>query len=225
MNPQQLIEMNNEKRELLTEENERIYSNMLVYIRMASIAEHHVEEVLIDVLDHLLDAQEYGETAYDVFGKNPKEYCDELIEALPKYTLWQEIYAYRFIPYLLLCITFSLEVISVVIARIFEHPREEVQTFIINPLGILCEFFFVFLLLVLAQKYIRKSAFKQDKETIRSLFLPWLITSIIIGCVIGGNILFKKLGWLTFSVPLGLGILLSILSYALYKISFNRREK
>jgi DNA-binding ferritin-like protein (Dps family) len=224
MDPKELIELNNEKRELLTEENKEIYGNMLTYIRMANIAEHHTEEVLMDVLDHLLDAQERGKTAHDVFGKDPKAYCDELIDALPKYTFWQGIRAYMFVPYLLLCISFSIEAIGVIIARIFDHPREEMQTFFINPLGIMSLFICSFLLLFLAQNYLRNFAFKEEKKTFRSFFVPWLVLTLLSIGAIGGNILFRKLGWLMLPVPLWLGIVLSILWYVLYKVSFNRRE-
>lgn len=81
----ELIEGNNVKRELLTKENEKYYSNLLMYIRSRlSISEHSTEEVLMEMLDHLLEGQEEGKTAKKIFGENPKEYADELIRQLPK---------------------------------------------------------------------------------------------------------------------------------------------
>ena len=81
----ELIEENNVKRDLLTEDNEKYYSNLLMYIRSRlSISEHSTEEVLMEMLDHLLEGQEEGKTANKIFGDNPKQYADELIRQLPK---------------------------------------------------------------------------------------------------------------------------------------------
>lgn len=82
---EQLIEENNRKREMLTEENEKYYSDLLLYIRtQISLSEQQSEEVLMEMLDHLLEGQEEGKTAKQIFGDNPKAYADELIEQLPK---------------------------------------------------------------------------------------------------------------------------------------------
>lgn len=80
-----LIEGNNSKRKLLTDENEKYYSNLLMYIRSRlSISERSTEEVLMEMLDHLLEGQDEGKTAAEIFGDDPKEYADELIGQLPK---------------------------------------------------------------------------------------------------------------------------------------------
>lgn len=81
----ELIEQNNNKREDLNEENLAVYEDFLVYVRTdLRIDEHASEEVLMDLLDHLLEGQHYGKSAAEVFGSNPKAYADELIENLPR---------------------------------------------------------------------------------------------------------------------------------------------
>ncbi|MBW8352160.1 DUF1129 family protein, partial [Bacillus sp. IITD106] len=85
MNAKELIEENNRKRELLTKENEAYYSDMMIYIRVQmSLSEQQSEEVLMEMLDHLLEGQEDGKTASDIFGDDPKAFADEIIEQLPK---------------------------------------------------------------------------------------------------------------------------------------------
>ncbi|MFS0788310.1 DUF1129 family protein [Shouchella sp. 1P09AA] len=79
-----LIEANNKKREALTEENKRIYEDFLMYLRTdIRIAEQEAEEVLMDILDHLLDAEKEGKSAHHLFGDDPKAYAEELIAYLP----------------------------------------------------------------------------------------------------------------------------------------------
>jgi len=85
MNAKQLIEDNNRKRELLTTENEEYYGDLLLYIRLKlTLSEQQSEEVLMELLDHLLDAQEAGKTAREIFGDDPKGFADAIIEHLPK---------------------------------------------------------------------------------------------------------------------------------------------
>ncbi|WAA12860.1 DUF1129 family protein [Fervidibacillus halotolerans] len=84
MNSKHLIELNNRKRKLLTEENERYYSDMLLYIRLQfRLSEQASEEILMELLDHLLEGQKEGKTARDIFGDDPKAYADEIIRQLP----------------------------------------------------------------------------------------------------------------------------------------------
>ncbi|MGV3487510.1 MAG: DUF1129 family protein [Tuberibacillus sp.] len=85
MTVQQLIEENNQKRKQLTKDNEEYYSEMLVYLRFHfTLSERHTEELLMELLDHLLDGQAQGKSAQELFGDDPKAYCDEMIEQLPK---------------------------------------------------------------------------------------------------------------------------------------------
>ena len=85
MDAKELITLNNEKRELLNAENEAYYDNVLIYIRMqVGISEQQTEELVMELLDHLLEAQEAGKSAEEVFGDNPKAYCNEMIAQLPK---------------------------------------------------------------------------------------------------------------------------------------------
>lgn len=84
MKVQEMIRLNNEKRKLLTEENETAYGDMLVYIRSNSNkSEQQTEEVLLELLDHLLEAQKEGKSAWDVFGDELSCYCDEIIAEIP----------------------------------------------------------------------------------------------------------------------------------------------
>lgn len=80
----ELIEENNHKRELLNVENEKVYEDILLYLRTdLRIDEHAGEEMLMDLLDHLVEAQEDGKSAKELFGESPQKYADELIENLP----------------------------------------------------------------------------------------------------------------------------------------------
>src|SRR5699024_6578289 len=85
MNTKELIEMNNEKRKKLTKENESYYSDILIYVRLTlELSEHSTEEALMEILDHLLEGQDAGKTATDIFGKDPIAYAETTIDELLK---------------------------------------------------------------------------------------------------------------------------------------------
>jgi uncharacterized membrane-anchored protein len=85
MNAKKLIEENNGKREMLTKENEAYYGDMLLYIRLQMLlSEQQSEEILMELLDHILEGQEEGKSAKEIFGEDPKGYANEIIQQLPR---------------------------------------------------------------------------------------------------------------------------------------------
>ncbi len=111
MNAQDMIELNNKKRELLTSENEAAYGDMLVYLRISNVPEQQMEELLLEILDHLIEAQAENKNAYDIFGDNLQSYCDELISALPTQTKLEKASLIGFSISLLLAIQFGINAI------------------------------------------------------------------------------------------------------------------
>lgn len=85
MKAKDLVRLNNERRAQLSKENLQYYEDMLVYIRLSyNKSEQETEEILSELLDHLLEAQAEGRTAADIFGDDPKKYADSIVGELPK---------------------------------------------------------------------------------------------------------------------------------------------
>lgn len=87
MNSDKLINENNQLRENLNSENKRYYEDLLVYIRSKSMfnREKDVEQLLLDMLHDLIDAQNNGQSAEFYFGRDPKSLADEILQTLPKH--------------------------------------------------------------------------------------------------------------------------------------------
>ena len=81
----ELIETNASLQDSLTKENEKYYGNLLIYIRTMAVFRDvkKSEELLLEVLRDILDAQEQGFSAEEYFGENPKKVADEIIKELP----------------------------------------------------------------------------------------------------------------------------------------------
>ncbi|KIL53181.1 DUF1129 family protein [Jeotgalibacillus campisalis] len=84
------IELNNKRRKELTPQNEAFYKNILLYVRGSNVDQRAGEELLLELLEHLIDAQARGKKAVDVFGLHPEEYCKKLVDALPKASIKQK---------------------------------------------------------------------------------------------------------------------------------------
>ncbi|MCM0599076.1 DUF1129 domain-containing protein [Periweissella fabalis] len=84
MRTSELIEKNNELRQLLNPENKQFYSDFLVYMRFKTVIKDSftVEILLLEILNDILDAQDEGTNAVQYFGKNPKQVADELLVTL-----------------------------------------------------------------------------------------------------------------------------------------------
>lgn len=84
MNATVLINKNNERRKALSSHNLGYYENLMQYIRVSNKEEYATEEVLLEMLEHLIEAQQEGKQAEEVFGKSPKQLADEIVDTLPK---------------------------------------------------------------------------------------------------------------------------------------------
>jgi len=169
-----LIQLNNKKRKQLTKENLKYYENILVYIRLSySKNEQETEEILSDLLNHLLEAQAEGKTAEEVFGDEPKQYADEIIGELPgMLTKKRTLFITMFILYFLATYTISSGAFVLILYYVFnlgELIREIyigsvlIQTLILVPITL-------FLGYILIQ-YIRWSCFKQINKVAEFLLL------------------------------------------------------
>lgn len=85
MKTSDLIKENAALQETLTKENNEYYGNLVIYVRVMSLFrdEKKSEELLLEVLHDILDAQNQGISAEQYFGKNPKKIADEIIKQLP----------------------------------------------------------------------------------------------------------------------------------------------
>ncbi|MGE7881095.1 DUF1129 family protein [Bacillus sp. NPDC094077] len=220
MNAKDLIELNNQKRKLLTTENETLYSDILIYIRLAKVPEYQAEELLIEILDHLIEAQQEEKSAYDIFGDDLQAYCDELIAALPKQSLWEQLSIPLFITCYLLAIYFA---ISSVIAFVLPLFSNEARFKFIH-----IDFIFLFVFTISIHLVIRfifdfinTDLFNKSTNILKHIGHFFIRHSTWI-LFIGIPFLFIKKPYTTLQISPWIGALLAISCYVLYKIFFKK---
>lgn len=178
MNAKKLIEENNRKRQLLTPENEAYYSDLLIYIRLKfTLSEQQSEEVLMEMLDHLLDGQKAGKSAKDIFGDDPRGYADEIIALLSKEEKRE------LIPFLGGIISYIVGWVLIIRGVLFLvlTPFTEVNTAVypISVLFIACVIAgFITLTIVYIFKLIERSLFKEKQSTLKDTIKAGLIGAV-----------------------------------------------
>lgn len=220
MKAKDMIELNNKKRALLTKENEAAYGDMLVYIRLANIPEQQVEELLLEILDHLLDAQEENKNAYDIFGNDLQAYCDEIITALPKQNSWQRIATPAFMGSYLLAIFFAINSLAAFILPFFSN-NERFQSVHVNLIFIFVILIAIQLLIRFVFDFIKGDLFNHHTSNWKRIkgFIfqqsPWFILITI-------SLFFIEHPFFNYQLSPWIGASLAIMLYLFYKLFYRR---
>ena len=223
MKAQELIDLNNQKRELLTEENKKYYEDMLIYLRLSfQKSERETEELLNELLDHLLEAQEEGKDVKELFGDNPKQYANELLGEMPK-AITKDMFGL----FLLATVSFFASVllfkgvINSIIYYVFGKGDEMQEVFLGSAIVesiVSLVIAFVFLYAVIS--YLKWATFKNLNKFL-DFFYTWLIGVVSFGIYF---VLFYFLPGFgpRFEIPIYTsiiaGVLLGLVGYGIYKV-------
>ncbi|MCI5920100.1 MAG: hypothetical protein MRZ75_12360 [Roseburia sp.] len=102
---------NNRLDEQILEENQEKFTDMICYLRGSDLTDYDVESVRHDLTEMVLAAQERGEGIDAVIGEDYKEFCDSVIETLPKKTPKQKLVEKLDMICLCLSILFAINIV------------------------------------------------------------------------------------------------------------------
>lgn len=201
----ELLKKNNENEKNILEENDEIYTNMIVYLRGANISEYNQEKVREDLIAMILDGQERGDDIQKVIGENYKEICDEIIAEIPKKTVKENVmYALM----LTLDIVWIVGVISVIKTLIIMLAKNSKDMTFVFSLGDLISWGMSVFVAYLVVYYICSTTFREkERETnkVLSFIIIWFICCIILCAIILPSLLIKET---IFSVHIGVAALI-----------------
>lgn len=201
----ELLKKNNENEKNILEENDEIYTNMIVYLRGANISEYNQEKVREDLIAMILDGQERGDDIQKVIGENYKEICDEIIAEIPKKTVKENVmYALM----LTLDIVWIVGVISVIKTLIIMLAKNSKDMTFVFSLGDLISWGMIVFVEYLVVYYICSTTFREkERETnkVLSFIIIWFICCIFLCAIILPSLLIKET---IFSVHIGVAALI-----------------
>ena len=90
----QLLEENNLREKQLSPENQKVLTDIVVYLRGSSSPTDRQEQVRRDILDMLLEGEKRGQSAQEVIGEDYQTFCDQILAELPRRSAGQRtVYA------------------------------------------------------------------------------------------------------------------------------------
>ncbi|OAB36064.1 DUF1129 family protein [Paenibacillus glacialis] len=104
-----MIKENNRLREQMTPGNKDYFEDIVVYFRTSDVDQIQSEQLLLELAHQLLEAQEQGINARQLFGPNAEEYSRIKVQILPKRKTIEGIQYYVMIPWIALTIFFFME--------------------------------------------------------------------------------------------------------------------
>lgn len=87
----QLRKRNNQMEEKLSYENQDILTDIVVYLRTSGISNYQQETIRQDIITMMIDGETRGLDMHDVIGDNYKEFCDNIIQEIPKRSLKEKV--------------------------------------------------------------------------------------------------------------------------------------
>ena len=215
----ELLKKNNENEKNILEENDEIYTNMIVYLRGANISEYNQEKVREDLIAMILDGQERGDDIQKVIGENYKEICDEIIAEIPKKTVKENVmYALM----LTLDIVWIVGVISVIKTLIIMLAKNSKDMTFVFSLGDLISWGMIVFVAYLVVYYICSTTFREkERETnkVLSFIIIWFVCCIILCAIILPSLLIKVT---IFSVHIGVAALIFGAIFVISRIMASR---
>lgn len=218
MTEKEMVKLNNEKRKLLTPENEAAYGDMLIYLRFTSFPQKQMEELLLEILDHLLEAQEDDKNAHDIFGEDLKAYCDELINSSEHQNLFQQAAVIGFAVSLLLAIQIGYDTFTTLMQKLFTDTNHlgipfSIPGTILSAIVLTIGSFITFSLFRRFSFTILVS-WHQKVLLILSAFIPFVLS-------IFSNVFFKTQPYLFYNLSIWQGALVTLSFYILYKFLYK----
>ncbi|PQZ58703.1 hypothetical protein CQZ94_05170 [Bacillus sp. MYb209] len=218
MTEKEMVKLNNKKRKLLTPENESAYGDMLIYLRFTSVPQKQMEELLLEILDHLLEAQEDGKNAHDIFGEDLKAYCDELITSSEHQNSFQQAAVIGFAVSLLLAIQIGYDTFTTLMQKLFTDTNHlgipfSIPGTILSAIVLTIGSFITFSLFRRFSFTILVS-WQQKVLLILSVFIPFVLS-------VFSNVFFKTQPYLFYNLSIWQGALVTLSFYILYKFLYK----
>ncbi|EEL80462.1 hypothetical protein bcere0028_39030 [Bacillus cereus AH1271] len=220
MTEKEMVKLNNEKRKLLTPENEAAYGDMLVYLRISNVPEQQMEELLLEILDHLIEAQAENKNAYDIFGDDLQSYCDELISALPTQTKLEKTSLIGFAISLLLAIQFGIDAIVSFFILTFGKNTEHFTPAFSVP-GTILSVSLIILGILLILYFLKRYSFDQKTTWKRRILFGVTFATPFCASVFL-HVYFKKQPYLIYHLTFWQNALIAILFFVLYKLLYKK---
>ncbi|UBH09094.1 DUF1129 family protein [Macrococcus armenti] len=216
MNTEQIIEQNELKRKELTPENLEVYKKVLMYVRAdISISERVTEEVMLDLLDHLLEAQLHDVTPSEFFTDNPEQFAKDLIAEIPEESKRNKSLFIISISCIFVAMIFlGNGLVQLALSYFNLENKKAIVPFI---LSIVLSFLITILIINLLFKFVQRSIF--HKKHYFKLILPFVLILLMYYSELLFNNIFPDADKIV--IPTYIYFIISALLFVTYKLMYK----
>jgi DNA-binding ferritin-like protein (Dps family) len=107
---EKLRKENNKRDKLLTKENSRIMTDMVVYLRCSNLCDYDIEVIRRELFGMIYEAQLRNEPADQVIGDDPKGFCEELMKSGRQKDFYEKFLEWAYIVITGIGILFLIEI-------------------------------------------------------------------------------------------------------------------
>ncbi|MBU3091475.1 hypothetical protein KPL35_05245 [Clostridium sp. CF011] len=167
----------------LTEENDRIFTDIVCYLRVSNLSDEEQEEIISDILRMFLDWQEEGNTVKSMLGEDYKKFADNIISAVnPKTHVLKTIKKYLGLTIEGFCMIFTVDFIFLYLPKLAKGSADFNVTYDYT-LSMLLNGLIAVAIFSISINYIGKNAFELSKKHYSNL------ANFIFGCSAMGLII------------------------------------
>ncbi|ATD54334.1 hypothetical protein [Clostridium chauvoei] len=178
----ELLKSNNKREKEIYKNNEKIYTDMIVYLRGSDMTEYNQELVREDLIQMIIDGQNRGDDIQKVIGENYKEVCDEIIETMPKKTTFEKVIGIVEMSTSSIWILGMVYIIRLAIGNFITH--NESWNFSLS-IGDIINILIVISLANIFVNYICKTSLNNKKENkVVSFLKTWVVCMLILGIMV-----------------------------------------
>ena len=159
--------------------NNQTYTDMIVYLRGASISPYHQELIRNDIVNMLLEAQERQASLVSVFGEDRHDFINQVIKSTPKISKKEETLQRWDLAILLLTIQMIIFLADTIIYATYNFDKSKEKKYF---------FRYIFLILSLIIAYILIGKYYH----LPFINIPLWIYLIILGLSFSLHIIVKK---------------------------------
>lgn len=192
----ELRKLNNQLDNKLAPENNKVLTDIIVYLRGANISGYNQELIRQDLLEMILSAQERGEDIASVIGEDYKSFADNIVANVPRLS-WKDrmmelldiVLASSSILGMIYLLT-SKDTLSIIRSWFMGEPA---NYYISISLGALIAYGIIIISSIFIIHYVTKTSFDylQKRNLIKVVILNILITAItVLLAWLGRNTLF-----------------------------------
>ncbi|WP_157844128.1 hypothetical protein [Candidatus Stoquefichus sp. SB1] len=170
----QLRKQNNQLEEKLSQDNQNVLTDIIVYLRTSQISDYQQEIIRNDITQMMIDGEQRNMDMHDVIGNDYKEFCDNILAEVPKQSITEKILS-MIAPICLYCwIVLVIWLVTCILEIIFD---QNTLPLLVLKLGDFVSYGTLIFVSIFIVDYICKNSFEINKTKYKFVFMliVWMI--------------------------------------------------